>query len=115
MHKEIVCLLDADIAKLYAAAIPEGLLGMRELATLDMDVVHTTEHLRCIDLTILHPTATSIPEATACRLGEIGIGDMEAIGFPKDIFTLEATVISLDIARLLDRRLAHMDGDILKA
>ena len=115
MHEGIVGLGDGHVTQSDVRAIPERLEGIGELRPLYLDALHAAEHLRCIHLTIHQMPAPAVPQAAACRFGEIAVANLETISLPEDILPLETAILRLDVARLLDRRLTHMDGHLLQS
>lgn len=114
MHEKIVALVDLDILELDILAVPESLGSVEELGAVEGHAIHLTEHLGSLDDGIGHDEIARVPQSGSSALGEMAIGDGEAVGAPERILALETAVDSLDIACLLERALTSMDGDILE-
>ena len=114
MHEEIVGILDTTIRNADMVAVPERFLGIGENAVAQVDVLHTTKHLRCFHTTVAHRDTTAVPQRRTGTLGKEAVCDPKATALPEDVFSLEPTPFCLDVVGFLDAGFAQVDGDIFQ-
>ena len=113
-HEGIGALVQRQIPDTYAVAAPEYLVGIVHCDVLDVNLAHLPKHLRSVDHRIGHLEMIGVPQRRTPSHIEIAMVDRKAVNVPEGIVALETALIRLDIAALLDGRLAGTDDDMLQ-
>lgn len=111
MHKGVRSLLDLEVGDLAGTAVPEGFRAIGYLDSLQSQAVYLAEGFGRIDEAVKETEIAAIPKRRAVRGCEIAVAAGDVLALPDDVPTLETAVVSEDIARLFESRLAFADGD----
>ena len=111
MHKGVRSLLYFEVGDLPTAAVPESLRAIGHLDSLKGQAVYLAEGFRRIDETVEEPQIATIPHRCAIGRREIAGTASNVLTFPEDIHAFETAVVSEDMARFFETRLAFTDGD----
>ena len=114
MQEKVVGTIHPDVFQVHVTAVPQRLLRVRNPHVLEPDTVHLAKHLRRLDQSVAHVQIARIPQRGAGSLRKKTFPYDEAVVMPERIFPLEATPHGLDVAALLERRLARMNGHVLQ-
>ena len=115
VHEDVVGLGRLHIPQADAAAVPEGLSGIRNADPFERHVGNPAEHLRGLHQGIIHPAALGVPERSPGAVTENAVADSKAAGLPEGILAPELTADGLDVGAFLQRGLSRPDGHVLYA
>ena len=103
------------IVDVQSVDVPKGLVGIVDGDIAQFEVVHLSEKLRTVNHAVSHLHIVGVSDGRPGAWREIAVGDKTSVDMPQGIFSLEAAVVTFDIAAFLDARLPLGDGDVLQS
>ena len=101
-HERIGAATELDILNLEAVDLPEGLVSIGNKHAFQLDILHLTEELGAIDLTVTHNKVVGVPDGRTRTGSKIAIGNKAAVHMPPGVLSVELAPVGLNIAAMLD-------------
>ena len=99
-HERLGTAMQFEVLDTDAVATPEHFISIVHRHVFDVDFIHLTEHLWCVDNRVGHLQVVGIPQCRTPSNIEIAMVDFETVYMPEGIITLETAFERFDITTL---------------
>ena len=101
MHEEIIGMIGRHVPQFDIAAVPKRFHRVSKVYLLEVDIFHVAEHLRRIDLGVLHAHIVGVPDGGAGAGRKAAAFERHMFGVPEGVFAFKDAVSRSDVFDVL--------------